>query len=410
VTSTECDAVAVRSGVRVLCDSVSRAAENCGEEGTVADCTEKCHAVTRRSKKSSENVPLPGVSAGESLVDLLTLRGFRLHAGAGTERIYERLDKDGVGFFAFVTADSPPWLIVGALLEVDIQPDGIVGPLLVAQSLHEDFGLVKAMLRPELGSFALQVPLPLLAPNLMEPYLGRALEQIEAAARLTLAAVQDAKPTPHEKAAKTRAVAKARTAAARASGATPAESRSHAELTTYRLKITLRGSKPPIWRRILVPSSTMLPELHRIFQVAMGWTDSHLHAFRVGDIQYGTADREFGSGMRGERGVRLLDIAPAPRSRFVYWYDFGDDWTHDVLVEEVTPVDQTVKLPTCVGGKRACPPEDVGGIYGYVDFLGAYQDARHGEHEQMREWAGPEFDPESFDSTETAHELERLRA
>ncbi len=200
--------------------------------------------MTRRSKKSSENVPLPGVSAGESLVDLLTLRGFRLHAGAGTERIYERLDKDGVGFFAFVTADSPPWLIVGALLEVDIQPDGIVGPALVAQILHEDFGLVKAMLRPELQSLALQVPLPLLAPNLMEPYLGRALEQIEAAARLTLAAVQDAKPMPHEKAAKTRAVAKARTAAARASGATPAESRSHAEVTTYRLKITLRGSKP----------------------------------------------------------------------------------------------------------------------------------------------------------------------
>ncbi|MBC5801356.1 MAG: plasmid pRiA4b ORF-3 family protein [Candidatus Eremiobacteraeota bacterium] len=230
----------------------------------------------------------------------------------------------------------------------------------------------------------------------MDVYLDRALEQVEAAATLTLAATDDTQSAPQRKAGRTRA----------ASGA---EGRSVAPVTAYRLKITLRGTKPPVWRRILVPSSTTLPKLHRIFQAAMGWTDSHLHAFRVGDIQYGTPDPEFGAGMRSERSVRLADIARAVRARFVYWYDFGDDWTHDVLVEDVRPIDEGVKLPTCLDGKRACPPEDVGGVYGYVQFLEAYRDPRHEEHERMREWAGPDFDADSFDRAQTAHELERLK-
>ena len=168
----------------------------------------------------------------------------------------------------------------------------------------------------------------------------------------------------------------------------------------YQLKITLKDFKPVIWRRLLVPGHYPLSRLHRVIQYAMGWTDSHLHCFRVGEERYSLpvpgTDWEV-SGDRDSRRVRLNDIAPRVKMKLIYEYDFGDGWEHDILVEDILPPDPELKHPVCLKGKGACPPEDVGGVWGYADFLEAMQDPEHKEHDNYRQWIGGEFDPDAFD-------------
>ena len=164
----------------------------------------------------------------------------------------------------------------------------------------------------------------------------------------------------------------------------------------YQLKITLKGSKPPIWRRLLVPSTITLPELHNVFQVTMGWTDTHLHQFVVGKKCYGEPDPDFEDSLIDEAEVRANQLLKKEKDILMYEYDFGDGWEHKVELEKVLPFEKGIPLPKCLKGKRGCPPEDVGGVWGYQEFLKAFQDPAHPEHDEMREWAGEYFDPENF--------------
>lgn len=167
----------------------------------------------------------------------------------------------------------------------------------------------------------------------------------------------------------------------------------------YQIKVTLQDSQPPIWRRIQAPGDISLPRLHGVLQIVMGWTNSHLHEFKAGGRYYGEPDPDFGDELKmvDERQVRLNQIVPNVKARFVYEYDFGDSWEHELVVEKILPPEKEVQYPRCLDGKRACPPDDVGGVWGYQDFLDAIRDPDHPEHEDMLEWIGGEFDPEAFD-------------
>jgi len=167
----------------------------------------------------------------------------------------------------------------------------------------------------------------------------------------------------------------------------------------YQLKVTLDDNKPPIWRRILVSENITLRDLHEIIQRVMGWRNYHLHLFRISGQIYGDPeDDETGMlGTKNEARYRINQFWLREKSKFSYEYDFGDGWEHTILVEKITSTDPSAYYPVCIAGKRACPPDDVGGIWGYADFLEATADSAHGEHDEMLEWAGGEFDPEKFD-------------
>lgn len=176
----------------------------------------------------------------------------------------------------------------------------------------------------------------------------------------------------------------------------------------YQLKITLRHIKPPVWRRLEVPADIKLVKLHNIIQIAMGWTDSHMHAFHVGQAMYGTPDPEWGGGTKNERNVRLDGIV-GDGGKLIYEYDFGDGWEHEIKVEKALDADPAVRYPRCTAGKRACPPEDCGGPWGYENLLQAIEDPSHPEHEEMLEWLGGEFDPEAFDLSVINQGLRKMR-
>lgn len=177
----------------------------------------------------------------------------------------------------------------------------------------------------------------------------------------------------------------------------------------YQLKITLKDSRPPIWRRFQVRSDVTLAKLHRIIQEVMGWFDGHLHQFIVGRIYYGVPDPDDLSETRDERKVRLDQILSVAGRRIVYEYDFGDGWEHTIVLEKILAPDSKARYPRCLDGARACPPEDCGGIYGYADFLEAIGNPEHEEHEEMLEWIGGEFDPEEFDIVLANRGLKRIK-
>jgi hypothetical protein len=133
------------------------------------------------------------------------------------------------------------------------------------------------------------------------------------------------------------------------------------------LKLSLRGvSKPPVWRRLLVPADMRLDRLHDVIQTSMGWTDTHLHVFSTAAGDYGVPDPEL--GFRNELNARLGQFLTQPGDRIQYAYDFGDGWEHDIVLEKRLDPDPEAQIPACLAGKGACPPEDCGGPWGYADL------------------------------------------
>lgn len=179
-------------------------------------------------------------------------------------------------------------------------------------------------------------------------------------------------------------------------------------MNIYQIKVTLRHIEPPVWRRIEVPADIKLGKLHKVLQIAMGWTNSHLHAFRVGQASYGIPDPDFPDDMENERNVRLDKIA-ANGDTLIYEYDFGDGWQHKLKIEKVIPAEPAVHYPRCLAGKRACPPEDCGGTGGYEHLLEVLRDPKHEDYEEMREWIGGDYDPEAFDLGAVNRALWRIK-
>lgn len=170
----------------------------------------------------------------------------------------------------------------------------------------------------------------------------------------------------------------------------------------YQLKLTLLNVKPPIWRRIQVADCT-LDRLHEHIQTAMGWTNSHMHHFIINGKYYGDPmlvgpSLDDDPRYTDSTTTMLSAILPANGQpfRFGYEYDFGDSWEHEILFEGRLPAEPRKQYPLCLEGARACPPEDVGGIWGYADFLEAIGDPHHENHKEMKSWIGGRFDPEAF--------------
>jgi hypothetical protein len=178
--------------------------------------------------------------------------------------------------------------------------------------------------------------------------------------------------------------------------------------TIFQLKVTLLGTKPSIWRQVQVKDCT-LAKLHGIIQVAVGWTNDHMHYFEVGGERY-TEPAMIGDlvWMNG-RKVKVSQIVRAGHRKFTYVYDMGDNWGHAIQVEKTLTPEPKAEYPRCVSGARACPPEDCGGVWGYEEFLEAITDKRHVEHKAMLEWVGGVFDPDEFEVVEVNRELARMR-
>ena len=169
-------------------------------------------------------------------------------------------------------------------------------------------------------------------------------------------------------------------------------------MTIYRLYVFLLDIAPPIWRRVELSSETSLAQLHKVLQAAMGWQNYHLHEFEIGGKRYGVLDEEFDEPevVGKDSAVKLSRALPRKGASLLYSYDFGDNWAHSVILEDIVPVEPEIKYPRVIDGARACPPEDSGGPYGYADLVEILSKPRHKQHRQMREWAGKNFDPETF--------------
>jgi hypothetical protein len=181
-----------------------------------------------------------------------------------------------------------------------------------------------------------------------------------------------------------------------------------AKTKIFEIEIVLNDVRPVVSRRIQVPGEITLDELHHVVQLAMGWTDSHLHEFDVNGVQYGQHDPDWDLHEVNDEAKAKLFRLVGSGDRLTYSYDFGDGWTHTLTVEKVVEPEPGVGYPRCVSGRRACPPEDVGGPWGYAAFLEAIADPTHPEHAERIEWMGGTFDPAEFDLAEVNKVLESL--
>lgn len=166
----------------------------------------------------------------------------------------------------------------------------------------------------------------------------------------------------------------------------------------YELLVELEDIQPLIWRLLLVPSTITLPRLHDLLQLVMGWTNSHFQSFEIGERSYSSADAELEElNMANEKKFTLATALGDSTKEFQYEYDFGDSWRLRVRVTTVAKPKMDWSYPLCVAGARASPPDDVGGVPGYLEFLAAIGNPNHDEHENMLGWIGGAFDPEGFD-------------
>jgi hypothetical protein len=165
----------------------------------------------------------------------------------------------------------------------------------------------------------------------------------------------------------------------------------------YQLKVTLEGIRPLIWRRIQVTDEIRLDRFHQILQIVMGWTDIHLHEFVVNGISYGDTSMDTGRDMKNEKRFSLSKVLSVEKSKFSYIYDWGDYWEHEILLEKIIPYQKVHSYPVCLGGTRACPPENCGGPSGYKELVKILSDPSHSEHEERFGWLSGDFDTEKFD-------------
>jgi hypothetical protein len=180
---------------------------------------------------------------------------------------------------------------------------------------------------------------------------------------------------------------------------------------SYEIKITLLNLEPAIWRRVLVPRDITLGKLHYVIQIAMGWDDEHLHEFVIARKRYGPLMPDpigFGEPLVNEDMVHLNGVAK-PKAKFVYLYDFGDDWQHEIRIERELKSTLGQRQAICIAGENACPPEDCGGTYGYPELLAILSNPQHEEYDEMRDWVDEDFDPSRFDLTATDHRLSHLK-
>lgn len=174
------------------------------------------------------------------------------------------------------------------------------------------------------------------------------------------------------------------------------------------IKAQLLDVQPAVWRRIQIPAAATMADLHEVLQQTLGWTNSHLHEFQTDAHRIGMPDPEWGDEdeVRNEADVLVGEVA-FPSARLHYVYDFGDNWRHDLTVEQIVVAESGVRYPRCLDGARSCPPEDVGGAGGYEHFLDALRDPEHEDHEQYANW-GAGFDPDRFDLAEADRALVRF--
>ena len=182
---------------------------------------------------------------------------------------------------------------------------------------------------------------------------------------------------------------------------------------SIQLTISLRDSKPLIWRSILVNKDTSFFELHHILQIVMGWKNYHLFEFNLDGYRIGMIEENgfgYANGLLLDATKLLLtDILSLEKDRFQYNYDFGDCWQHEIMVEQVVAHQDNNIFPSCIYGQLNCPPEDCGGIGGYYDMLKILRDKTHPEHGEMRNWVGKKYDPESFNVGRVNRQLKQLR-
>jgi len=168
----------------------------------------------------------------------------------------------------------------------------------------------------------------------------------------------------------------------------------------FDLVIRLEACEPPVWRRVSVPGNLTLADLHLVIQAVMGWGDSHLYEFDVEGVLFGEHEAEWVDEptVHPGSGVTLDEVIHESLTELLYTYDFGDDWRHLIQIEgRVVPNGESDLSPTCVGGAYACPPEDVGGVHGYADFLRVIGDPSDEEYVEVMRWCGGRFDPHVFD-------------
>ena len=176
-----------------------------------------------------------------------------------------------------------------------------------------------------------------------------------------------------------------------------------------RLQITLDDVKPLVRRRIDVPLTIRLDRLHLVFQAAMGWTNSHLYEIRARDVGWGLPDPDWGDGPLDARRTRLIDVLEDVGVKTLkYLYDFGDGWEHTVKLQRITAAIPIAEYPLLIDAVGRCPPEDVGGPWGYADFLEAITDPEHERHFECMEWIGYPFDPNSINADWLAQEVAKL--
>jgi len=170
---------------------------------------------------------------------------------------------------------------------------------------------------------------------------------------------------------------------------------------TFTLRISIGGSDPEIWRRFQVTDTMTLDDLHDTIQIVMGWTDSHLHRFSIAGKQYSkilpdVVERD-GQNAIDEDDVLIGDVIKKKGQKFVYIYDYGDNWRHNLVVEAIGEPVPGQYYPVCLEGERACPPEDCGAIWGYYRMLESLRDPDHEEHASYLDWLGGHFDSDHFD-------------